>query len=49
MVTNPNAKKTLLPFSPIIMELENGGLEDDFSLLLGAIFHFHDYGRKGRG
>ena len=33
--------------SPIIMEVENGGLEDDFSLLLGAIFHFHDYGRKG--
>ena len=23
------------------MEVENGGLEDDFSLLLGAIFHFH--------
>ena len=35
-----------LPF-PMIMEVENGGLEDDFSLLLGAIFHFHDYGRKG--
>ena len=29
------------------MEVENGGLEDDFSLLSGAIFHFHDYGRKG--
>ena len=28
------------------MEVENGGLEDDFGLLLGAIFHFHDYGRK---
>ena len=27
------------------MEVENGGLEDDFGLLLGAIFHFHDYGR----
>ena len=29
------------------MEVENGGLEDDFSLLSGTIFHFHDYGRKG--
>ena len=28
------------------MEVENGGLEDDFSLQ-GASFHFHDYGRKG--
>ena len=35
----------ILPF--LIMEVENGGLEDDFSLLSGAIFHFHDYGRKG--
>ena len=33
--------------SPIIMEVENGGLEDEFSLLLGTILHFHDYGRKG--
>ena len=39
-----------LPFlhlSPIIMEVENGGLEDDFSLK-GAIFRFHDYERKGK-
>ena len=34
--------------SPIIMEVGNGAPEDDFSLLLGAIFHFHDYGRKGK-
>ncbi len=32
--------------SPIIMEVEHRGLEDDFSFQ-GAIFHFHDYGRKG--
>ena len=29
--------------SPIIMEVKNGGLEDDFSLQV-AIFHFHDVG-----
>ena len=32
--------------SPIIMEVENRGLEDDFSLQ-GGHFHFHGYGRKG--
>ena len=33
--------------SPIIMEVENGGLENDFTVVSkGAIFHCHDYGRK---
>ena len=27
--------------------MENGGLEDDNLVSKGAIFHFHDYGRKG--
>ena len=35
---------TTLP--PTIMEVENGGLEDDWLVSKGAIFHFHDYGRK---
>ena len=34
--------------SPIIMEVENGGLENDWLVSKGAIFHFHGYGRKSR-
>ena len=34
--------------SPIIIEVESGGLEDDWLVSKGAIFDFHDYGRKGR-
>ena len=29
------------------LEVENGGLEDDWLVSKEAIFHFHDYGRKG--
>ena len=29
------------------MEVENGGLEDDWLVSTEAIFHFHDYRRKG--
>ena len=32
---------------PIIMEVENGSIQDDRFLYNTAIFHFHDYGRKG--
>ena len=39
-------KRSTLP--PITMEVENGGLEDDWLVSKGAIFHFHDYGRKGK-
>ena len=34
--------------SPIIMEVENGGLEDVWFVSKWAIFHFHNYGRKGK-
>ena len=30
------------------MEMEYGGLEDDWLVSKGAIFHFHEYGRKGK-
>ena len=29
------------------MEVENGGLEDDFNLQGGFFFYFHDYGTNG--
>ena len=29
------------------MEVENGFLQEKSFLLIGAMFHFHDYERKG--
>ena len=37
--------EVILP--PIIMEVENGVLEDVWLVSKWAIFQFHDYGRKG--
>ena len=34
--------KGIITLPPTIMEVENGGLEDDWLGSKGAIFHFHD-------
>ncbi len=33
---------------PIIMEVENGPQKETKLIFQGLIFHFHDYGRKGK-
>ena len=40
-------KSFVFTLSPIIMEVENHQIERKL-ILEGPIFHFHDYGRKGK-
>ena len=40
--------KFYVTLSPIIMEVENHPKWKETILLEGPIFHFHDYGRKGK-
>ena len=42
------AKNDVFTLPPIIMEMESGVLEDVGLVSKQAIFHFHDYGRKGK-
>ena len=40
------AFQTILP--PIIMEVDNSPFGDKSHIFQDPIFHFHDYGRKGK-